>query len=117
MTSGRLGCEASGQSGLVTAITVLRVPSSLGGTARRYKIFIDGVERGRLAGGEEVEVDVEPGDHEIQGRVDWSGSEIVKVTVRDGETASFAVAPAAQTHVGQFKTMFGRRSFLTVTPV
>ena len=101
----------------MTAITVLRVPSSLGGTARRYKMFVDGVERGRLAGGEEAEVAVDAGDHDIQARIDWSGSAPVRVTVRDGETASFAVAPAAQTHLGQFKTMFGRRSFLTVAPV
>jgi hypothetical protein len=112
-----LGCEASGQSDLVTAITVLRVPSSLGGTARRYKIFIDGVERGRLAGGEEVGVAVDAGEHEVQARIDWSGSEVVKVTVRDGETASFAVAPAAQTSLGQLTRIFGRRGFLTVTPV
>jgi hypothetical protein len=96
---GRLGREASGQSDLVTAITVLRVPSSVGGTSRRYKIFIDGVERG--PGGDEVDVDVEAGDHEVRARIDWSGSEVVKVTVRDGETASFAVAPAAQTSLGQ----------------
>ncbi len=101
----------------MTAITVLRAPSSLGGTARKYKIFIDGVERGRLAGGEEVEVAVEAGDHDIQARIDWTGSAHVRVTIRNGETASFAVAPAAQTSLGQFKTMFGRRSFLTVAPV
>jgi hypothetical protein len=89
----------------------------MGGTARRYKIFIDGVQRDLLAGGDEIEVDVEPGNHEIQARIDWTGSEAVTVTVRDGETASFAVAPAAQNSYAQFLKIFGRRGYLTVTPV
>lgn len=100
-------------------ITVLKVPSSRGGTARRYKIFIDGVERGRLAGGEEIEieVDVAAGAHEIQARIDWSVSDVVNVSVGDGDTVSLAVAPAAQSSFGQFKTIFGRRSFLSLTLV
>jgi hypothetical protein len=96
----------------VTAITVLRVPASLGGTARRFSVLIDGVERARLAGGEEIEVEVSPGKHSIQARIDWTGSEVLEVVVAEGVTASFAIEPAADTRFGQLARTIGRTSFL-----
>jgi hypothetical protein len=101
----------------MSAITVLRVPASLGGTARRYKVHIDGVERGRLAAGEEIAVEVPSGSHEVQVRIDWTGSALVTVTLGEGETASFAVAPAADTQFGQFKAIFRRQGYLNLTRV
>ena len=58
----------------MSSITVVRVPSSIGGTARAYKIVIDGVERARLRGGQKVTLDVGAGEHVVQARIDWTGS-------------------------------------------
>jgi hypothetical protein len=92
--------------------TVLRVPSSLGGTPRRYKIVVDGEVRAHLAGGEEIELQVEAGEHVVEARIDWTGSSALIVDVPDGETASLAIEPVAQSHLGQFKTVPGRHGFL-----
>lgn len=96
----------------MAVITVLRVPASLGGSARKYKLLIDSVERGRLAGGDEIEVEVRQGSHTVQARIDWTGSNVVEVTLDETETASFAVEPAAETQIAQLKTIFGRRGYL-----
>src|ERR1700679_981687 len=96
------------------SITVVRSQSSLGGTARRYKVLIDGVERAALAGGDEVEVDVDAGAHSVEVRIDWTGSQSVEVVVADDDIASFAVEPAAQTQLGQFGRIFGRHGYLNL---
>jgi hypothetical protein len=88
------------------------VPASIGGSARAYKIYIDGAEATSLRGGEVANIDVAAGDHVVQARIDWTGSEEMPVSVAQGETVSMAVAPAAETSLGQFRAMFGRKSYL-----
>lgn len=80
---GRAVCvgDAHGHTDDVSAIAVVRIQSSLGGSARRYKLLIDGEERGSLACGTEVIIPVEPGDHEIQARIDWTGSDVLRIAV------------------------------------
>ncbi len=96
----------------MSAIAVVRIPSSLGGTARRYKLLIDGKECGSLAGADEVIVAVEPGEHEVQARIDWTESDVLRITAEPDETISLCVRPAAQTRLGMWKAMFGSRGFL-----
>jgi hypothetical protein len=75
-------------------------------------VLIDRVERARLAAGEEIEVEVDPGKHSVQARIDWTGSAEIEVVLAEGDTASFAVEPAADTQFGQLARTIGRKSYL-----
>src|SRR4051812_8886184 len=86
----------------VQSVTSARVPSSVrvrrtkGGwrdRGRAYRIEVDGAEVGRLRRGQELVVDVAPGEHRVCARIDWTGSEAISVQVAPGATASVAVSP------------------------
>ena len=50
---------------------------------RAYKIFIDGVYRGKIKEGETKEFPVENGKHTIRAKIDWGGSKELIVDVND----------------------------------
>lgn len=52
---------------------------------RKYRILLDGVEIGKLAQGEELRQEISEGLHEIQARIDWSGSRHMAFDARSGE--------------------------------
>jgi hypothetical protein len=107
-----LATQVLGHGDRVTSIAIVRVPSFLGGSARAYKILVDGVESASLRGDAEANVEVAPGHHVVQARIDWTGSEEIPVSVGPGETVSMGVAPATETSLGQLRAMFGRNSSL-----
>lgn len=103
---------AHGHTDRVSAIAVVRIQSALGGSARRYKLLVDGEERGSLACGDEVIIPVEPGDHEVRALIDWTGSDVLRITVEPDETTSLVLGPASETRLGMWKAIFGTRNFL-----
>ena|SRR5687767_4496296 len=57
---------------------------------RRYKIFIDDTHVASLREGETHIIKLEPGEHRIQARIDWTGTPKVDVLVPD-EIVRFVV--------------------------
>jgi hypothetical protein len=60
---------------------------------RRYRIEVDGKPAGRLRPRGQLTVEVSPGAHRIQARIDWSGSPALGVHVSAGQTLSVYVGP------------------------
>jgi hypothetical protein len=61
---------------------------------RSHKIEIDGVESGVLKPKASLEVEVPAGSHTCQARISWTGSPLVEIEVKLGETTRIAVVPA-----------------------
>lgn len=51
---------------------------------RVYQIIIDGVSRGKISQKQSVELDVSPGTHQVQLKIDWCRSPTLDVLV-EGE--------------------------------
>lgn len=71
---------------------------------RRYRVQVDDQEVGRLRHGERCEVQLAPGRHEVQVRIDWTGSPVRMIDVRDGDVIRLLVS-----HRGG---MLGRHRYL-----
>lgn len=61
--------------------------------ARRYRIEVDGLPRGTLKRGETVEIEVEPGYHEVALTVDWASSPTIGFDLEDGDSAHLLAGP------------------------
>jgi hypothetical protein len=61
---------------------------------RAYRLLVDGVPCGTIRSGGELAVDLQPGPHTAQARIDWSGSPKLEFTVQAGQAARIQVAPA-----------------------
>jgi hypothetical protein len=61
---------------------------------RRYRILVDDVEVASLKEGETARVDVAPGSHAVQARIDWVRTPALHVTVRRDEAVHLVVRPS-----------------------
>jgi hypothetical protein len=62
--------------------------------ARQYNIKVDGEQVGKISRGSQFAVDVEPGSHRVQARIDWTGSREINVDVTEGIDVHVTVEPA-----------------------
>lgn len=66
---------AEGRGDTPTCAIIVRRPNSqaqwTGNESRPYRIDVDGFDRGRLKPGEATVLDLPPGNHGIQARIDW----------------------------------------------
>jgi len=60
---------------------------------RAYKVLIDGEARARLRRGGTVELEVQPGRHVVEMKVDWCSSPEVTVDLEPGQTAHLYCSP------------------------
>jgi hypothetical protein len=60
---------------------------------RRYRVIVDGVERGKLGRGQELSIEVTPGVHEVEGRIDWCSSGPLRIDVREGAAVRMTLRP------------------------
>lgn len=63
---------------------------------RRYNVKIDGELVGKVGRGGHFAVEVTPGSHHVQARIDWTGSPHVDVNVADGTDVHLTVRPGWQ---------------------
>jgi hypothetical protein len=61
---------------------------------RRYNIKVDGEQVGKIRRGGQVSVEVAPGSHYVQARIDWVGSPAREANVIDGTDVHLMVRPA-----------------------
>jgi hypothetical protein len=94
------------------AIHVDRQAGGYTDRARAYKVLVDGEERGTVKQGEGVEIEVEPGSHEVQMRIDWAGSRTLEVDLTEGERAEFVCAPNANPLTAIFYAFFKRSDYI-----
>jgi hypothetical protein len=80
--------------------------------ARAYKVLVDGEDRGAVKHGEGVEIEVEPGSHEVQMKVDWARSRTLEVNLAEGERAEFVCAPNASPLTAIFYAFFRRSDYI-----
>ncbi len=59
---------------------------------RSYRIFIDGVEAGKIGNGETKNYAVAAGSHKVMAKIDWCGSEEIEVDVKEGESVTVALS-------------------------
>ncbi|QGX08797.1 hypothetical protein EEW87_17485 (plasmid) [Janibacter melonis] len=70
---------------------------------RKFSILINGREVGKVSRGETVEFEIPPGQFDIQAKIDWTGSDLIKGDADDGEVRSFTVSNG-DTLGGLFRT-------------
>jgi hypothetical protein len=61
---------------------------------RRYSIKVDGERLGKISRGGHLAIEVTPGHHRVQARIDWAGSPQVDVNVIDDTDVHLTVRPA-----------------------
>ena len=74
-------------------IHVERKPGGFGDRARKYMVVVDGQEKGKLKHGESLDVPIEAGAHQVNGRVDklWR-SEKLDLELAEGESATIRLS-------------------------
>ena len=77
----------------MASITVQR-DTGYADALRAYTVKIDGREVGKLMPGESATYRVTPGSHTLQASIDWCGSKVIPVSVKDGETPAFLLNSA-----------------------
>lgn len=75
-------------------MSILRVHRQQDSAAifRRMSIEVDGRLALRVGHGKTGELEIEPGRHTVQARMDWHSSPVLEVTVAEGDTASLQVS-------------------------
>lgn len=53
---------------------------------RGVKVFIDQIEKGKIANGDSEEYMVDPGEHTMQCKVYWCSSPALNIDIKEGET-------------------------------
>ena len=78
----------------VPLVSILRVHrrQDSAAIARRMDIEVDGRLALRVRHGGTGEVEIQPGRHTVQARMDWHSSPVLEVTVAEGDTASVQVS-------------------------
>ncbi len=67
-------------------------PQDTGGMLRDLRVLVDGERLAGLKPGESADLVLSPGQHEVQGAMDWAHSPIVTVDLHDGMTAVVEVS-------------------------
>ncbi|MBU5261370.1 hypothetical protein [Bacillus atrophaeus] len=56
---------------------------------RGFSVLIDGAEMGNIKDGGRLRIDLQPGEHVIQVKVDWCTSQTLRFTLYEGEVLKF----------------------------
>ena len=80
---------------------------------RSYRILLDDQLVARVRNGRTVELDVPPGHHRVQARIDWSGSPVIQVEAKSGAEVHLDVRPAG-TPLGIYWRLFTPTSWLAL---
>jgi hypothetical protein len=93
MISVRDQTEVPVTSSVGGRIVVRRSPGAYRDLLRRYKVEVDGVVRGSVGRGGQLEIDVPAGSHDVRAKIDWTGSPALPVEVIPGQTVTLRVEP------------------------
>jgi hypothetical protein len=62
---------------------------------RKYQLLVNGEPLGTIAHGETVRLDVAPGLHAVQAKLDWTRTPAVEFDIAEDETVELRVAPGS----------------------
>ena len=93
-------------------VVVARPPTVWIDRLRAYRVLVDGEERGRLRPGESVSIEVEPGAHVVQGKIDWTRSAELSLDLSDGESVAVELGPNANPFTVLWFATVGSRRYL-----
>lgn len=68
-------------------------PEQLGGDRKRlYRLYVDEKRVGKIRIGSDSRIEVEPGSHTVQVKIDWTGSARETILVEPGDTKVIRIA-------------------------
>ncbi|RQD73085.1 MAG: hypothetical protein D5S03_13415 [Desulfonatronospira sp. MSAO_Bac3] len=79
----------------MSQITVKRIKAHWVDRARNYGILVDGKEVAEIGNDSEVAIDVDPGAHKVQLKIDWCRSPVIDIEVSQGKTVYLECGPRA----------------------
>jgi hypothetical protein len=94
-------------------IVILRHRAWWRDLARSCRIQVNDQLVARVRNGRTVELDVTPGLHQVQARIDWSGSPVVQVEAKSGAEVHLDLRPAG-TLLGVYWRLFTRTKWLAL---
>lgn len=65
---------------------IIKRTSEWNNRMRDIGIYLDGEKIGVIGNGEIKEFEIEPGEHTLKSKIDWCGSETLKMNLTDNET-------------------------------
>lgn len=86
---------------------------------RAYSVVVDGAIVGRLAPGETCTLLLPVGEHQIAAKIDWAGSNTIRVNVSSERTECLKVRSnlrGIRVALGLWYVLFSPRSYLSVEP-
>jgi hypothetical protein len=97
-TSTRAVPHVSSQDPLRTTalLEVARLRSGARDVLRSYQVLVDDQRVARLRRGGVARIDVEPGEHVLQIKIDWQASESIRFTAQAGDLFRFECAPGGK---------------------
>lgn len=84
--------------------------------ARSYKVHVDGEQVGEIANGGSLVVDVPDGTHEVQLRIDWCSSPVVRVEATSRTPVFLHCRPAANPLTALWYATVGARQYIRLAP-
>lgn len=76
-------------------LVIQREVSGWRDSARSFVVVVDGKRVGTLRSGDEIVLQVTPGKHRVQGRIDWARSPKVEVDLTAGQRAVMRLGSAS----------------------
>jgi hypothetical protein len=80
---------------------IVRRTGSFQDALRKYKVLIDGEVVGKVGRNKQIEVDVPPGSHEVQMKIDWGRSEAVTVDTSTEDARLVCEPPGTTREAGR----------------
>jgi hypothetical protein len=72
-------------------IKVVRTPEWVN-SARKFRVYLDGQKIGTISNGEIKEFDVPIGQHKLQAKIDWCGSNKLPCTIKENKIDTVTVS-------------------------
>ncbi|PRC92909.1 hypothetical protein [Solimicrobium silvestre] len=80
--------------------------------ARDYVILVDGKELGRVGNGSEIEIQIKPGTHTVQLKIDWCRSPKITITVATEQAITLDCGPNSTPLLALIYIIFLRKNYL-----
>lgn len=77
-----------------TLVRLTRQTQPYSDRTRQYRVLLDGHEVARLKWAQTLELAVEPGEHVMRLKIDWTGSPELPFTIEPGEVLTLSCRPA-----------------------
>jgi hypothetical protein len=97
-------------------IKIDRVSNGWVDRGRTYEVFINGISRGKLRRGEQIEVEVDPGSQAVHLALDWCRSPTLTIDLKPGDQSRFRCRPANPLLI-PYTITFGRDRYIRLESV